>query len=315
MRFLPLLRRRLPLVASATPRRRPLAIAGLVAMVAALAACSVAAADVGSPASNVSSAFGHAGWGSTVRNVALVPGVVIGEALPAPSAPPAQPAIKRVGIQAGHWLTADAPDELASLRTSTGAEAAGYREVDLNLKIANLVADILRGKGIQVDVLPTTIPVKYQADAFVAIHSDADGSAARGFKIARNGRSLIPAQDDALMQSLYSAYGKITGLPTSDAITSAMRYYYAFSAARREHTVADNTPAAIVEMGYLTNSRDRNLMLDSSDVVANGIAQGILDFLNSGSSSAGQQAPGYGQQPASPAPRSPIYGLMNPAKT
>jgi N-acetylmuramoyl-L-alanine amidase len=187
---------------------------------------------------------------------------------------------KRVGIQAGHWQTADAPAELASLRSATGASAGGYNEVDLNVKIAKQVAAILEQQGIQVDLLPTTVPVKYQADAFVSLHSDAAGSTAHGFKAARSSRSLIPTKDDALVNSLYSKYGEVTGLPTNGAITTNMTGYYAFYTTKRQYTVAATTPSAIIEMGFLTNTSDRKLMVNQSDTVAQGIAQGIMDFLS-----------------------------------
>ena len=188
---------------------------------------------------------------------------------------------KRVGLQVGHWQCADLPSELASLRSSTGASSGGYREVDLNLKVAQLVADILRQQGIQVDVLPATIPVKYKADAFVAIHADANASSRpRGFKAARSPRSLIPAKDDALVAALYDEYIAATGFPRSTAITNNMLYYYAFASSRIQHSVDGATPAAIVETGYLTNPTDRALMLNSTDVVASGIARGIMRFLS-----------------------------------
>lgn len=193
---------------------------------------------------------------------------------------PSSLAGKRVGLQVGHWKCAELPAPLASLRRSTGGSGGGYKEVDVNLKVAQLVADILDDYGIQVDIIPATVPPKYKADAFIAIHADANRSSGpRGFKAARSGRSSIPATDDALVKALYAEYLDATGLPRSSAITNDMLYYYAFSG-QGTYTVASTTPAAIVEMGYLTNPKDRDLMVNSTDVVASGIARGILRFLN-----------------------------------
>ncbi len=187
---------------------------------------------------------------------------------------------KRVGLQVGHWQCADLPSELASLRSSTGGSGGGYREVDLNLKVAQSVADILQQQGIQVDVMPATVPVKYKADAFVAIHADANASSRpRGFKAARSPRSSIPTQDDALVASLYAEYASATGFPRSTAITNNMLYYYAFASSRIDHTVDALTPAAIIEIGYLTNPTDRAFIVNSTNVVAAGVARGILQFL------------------------------------
>jgi N-acetylmuramoyl-L-alanine amidase len=187
----------------------------------------------------------------------------------------------RVGIQAGHWKAASAPDELASLRTATGASSAGVREVDMNLKVAQQVKVILESHGVQVDLLSTALPVKYQADAFVAIHADANGSTAvNGFKAASGSNSATKQQDQALVQDLYSEYTTTTGMPTDDSFTDNMYYYYAFNASNRQHTVAPTTPAAIVEMGFLTNRGDRDMIVNHSDVIAQGIAQGIMDYLS-----------------------------------
>jgi N-acetylmuramoyl-L-alanine amidase len=155
------------------------------------------------------------------------------------------------------------------------------REVDVNLKVARLVAQILQQQGAQVDVIPSTVPVQYKADAFVAIHADANNSSApNGFKAARASRSAQPAVDDALVEALYAEYLPVSGMPRSSAITSAMLYYYAFAGGNASHTVAPTTPAAIVEMGYLTNTSDRAFINNKPDVVAGAIAAGIVRFLD-----------------------------------
>ena len=59
-----------------------------------------------------------------------------------------------------------------------------------------------------------------------------------------------------------------------------MRGYYAFNYRRYAHSVAKTTPAAIVEMGFLTNPDDRTLLTQSPDLVAIGIANGIIRYLN-----------------------------------
>jgi hypothetical protein len=59
-----------------------------------------------------------------------------------------------------------------------------------------------------------------------------------------------------------------------------MRGYYAFNYRRYAHAVAKTTPATIVEMGFLTNPDDRGLLLGQPDLVAIGIANGIVRYLN-----------------------------------
>src|SRR5579859_5337962 len=60
----------------------------------------------------------------------------------------------RVGIQAGHWKIEQAPDEMVRLRGDTGTRWGPLREVDVNLRIAELTADLLRSAGVTVDLLP-----------------------------------------------------------------------------------------------------------------------------------------------------------------
>src|SRR4051812_32733006 len=59
----------------------------------------------------------------------------------------------RVGLQAGHWLAAEMPDELARFRTQTGTQGGGVAEWELNLDIARRAAALLEEQGIDVDVL------------------------------------------------------------------------------------------------------------------------------------------------------------------
>ncbi|HEX2914900.1 MAG TPA: N-acetylmuramoyl-L-alanine amidase [Chloroflexia bacterium] len=188
----------------------------------------------------------------------------------------------KVGIQAGHWLIASLPDELASLRSQTGGSGGGVSEVDFNLDVARRVAALLKAKGIEVDLLPATVPVNYTADAFVAIHADAvtGGGGPGGFKLARSRFSPIPFTDDALMNSIYSTYGKATAMRRDDNITRNMTGYYAFNNRRRNYAVSKVTPAVIIETGYLTNSNDVSYMISHKDQIAGGIADGILNFLN-----------------------------------
>ncbi len=59
-----------------------------------------------------------------------------------------------------------------------------------------------------------------------------------------------------------------------------MRGYYAFNYRRYAHTVARTTPAVIVEMGFLTNPDDRALLTEQPDLIAAGLANGIIRYLN-----------------------------------
>jgi N-acetylmuramoyl-L-alanine amidase len=193
--------------------------------------------------------------------------------------PPAiVPGPRRVAIQAGHWKVEEAPDEFPNLRFQFGGSVAGVDEVAVTLDIADRVAVILRAKGILVDVLPATIPPSYVADAFVSLHADDDGfGSATGFKVAHG--FYRGQYDDALVDSLTSEYGAATGLPININITDDMTDYYAFAWFRYEHALAPHTPAAIIEMAYLSNTDDRAMLTDEPGVIAQGVANGVLRFL------------------------------------
>jgi len=193
--------------------------------------------------------------------------------------PPIVMGARRVAIQAGHWKTDEAPDEFPNLRFQFGSSIAGIDEVNVNLDIAHRIAVILRAKGIIVDVLPATIPPSYVADAFVSLHADDDGGfgTATGFKIA-HGFYRGP-YDNALVDALAKEYAAATGLSLNEHVTDDMTDYYAFAWFRYEHALAPHTPAAIIEMGYLSHEVDRALLTDEANVVALGLANGILRFL------------------------------------
>lgn len=218
-------------------------------------------------------------WGEGAVSPAISTGAKP-NATPVAIATPAPPIKARVGLQVGHWESEEFPDELGILRTEHGATAGGYNEVDINYAIAQQVADLLRARGITVDILPATVPSGYTADAFIAIHSDYNNSPTmNGFKLARFRDSAIPARDDALLNAITVDYGAATGQPRDGYITRAMTGYYAFNSADFQHTIAPQTPGVIIELGFLTNPTDRILLTERQATVATGLAAGIIRFL------------------------------------
>lgn len=185
-----------------------------------------------------------------------------------------------IALQAGHWQSGDHPDEFAWLRTSTGASAGGVREVDLNVDIAHRAAEYLRSWGNEAYVLPAKVPPGYKADVFVSIHGDGHANrSARGFKVATYWRDWVAT--DALVREIIDEYARQTGLPEDWRITDNMRGYYAFNSGLYEHTISEDTPGAIVEMGFISNATDRGFLISNRDLVARAIALGIARFLGS----------------------------------
>ena len=191
------------------------------------------------------------------------------------SAPPA-----RIGLQVGHWRANELPAELSRLRTATGGSGGGVREVDVNLQVTRKVAERLRELGHTVDVLPATVPPKYQADLFVAVHADAtSSSSARGFKLARGRNSRLGAIEDRVIALVRAEYARATGMPWSRSITLNMTGYYAFASGRFSYTIAPTTPGVILEMGYLTNATDRAILTGGQDRIVEGVVDGLQRYL------------------------------------
>jgi N-acetylmuramoyl-L-alanine amidase len=187
---------------------------------------------------------------------------------------------RRVGIQVGHWMTDNVPPELQRLDSATGASWDGINEVDINLDIAQRVAALLKSQGLAVDILPTTIPAGYVADAFVALHADSDGVGYKsGFKIAHAVRR--GPYEDQFQRDLTDEYAAATGLSYDAAgVTRNMTNYYGLSWSRYRSATSPFTPSLVLEMGFLSNDDDRALMIEDADTVAEGIANGILRFLS-----------------------------------
>lgn len=184
---------------------------------------------------------------------------------PTPTATPT-PGPLPIGIVAGHWGDNNDP----------GAVCDGWlREVDVNLAVAQRVVEALRRKGYPVDLLKEFDPrlEGYRARALVSIHADAClYPEATGFKVARVEESAIPHVEDYLVACLVRRYGARTGLPFHEgSVTPDMTQYHTF------YEIDPNTPGAIIEIGFLL--ADRELLLHRQDLVAQGIVEGILCFL------------------------------------
>jgi len=185
----------------------------------------------------------------------------------------------RVGLQVGHLNSSELPEELKRLRNNGGATAGGYTEVEVNQIIATKIGEVLNKQGIEVDILPATVPPNYWADVFIAIHADGStDTGTSGFKIASPWRDLTNKADQ-LVQQLESAYQEKTKLKIDPNITRNMRGYYAFSWWRYNHAIHPMTTAAIVETGFLTNWSDRQMLTQNPDLPAEALGQGIVSFL------------------------------------
>lgn len=186
----------------------------------------------------------------------------------------------RVGIQVGHWQRSNLPEELSGLAYNSGAVVSGFSEEEVMYEIAVLVKASLEAAGIVVDLLPVTIPVDYQASAFITLHADgSNDTSISGYKTATP-RTDFSGKAQALKEALDQSYEGVTGLEEDFAVTRRMTGYYAFNWRRYNHAIHPQTPAVIVETGFLSNVSDRNLLVNSPELAAKGISEGVLKFLN-----------------------------------
>src|SRR5690606_30523285 len=151
----------------------------------------------------------------------------------------------RVGLQVGHLEAVEQPDELAELRYSTGAHWDGVDEVEVNLAIVTALADRLRERGLVVDVLPATVPPRYRADLLLSAHA------------------VPPRNPDEQLLKLHLDRAVLGGTGVADDdrnVTGDMMQYYGFNHGRYRHAAHPRTPAVLVELGYLSNARDRELL-------------------------------------------------------
>ena len=184
----------------------------------------------------------------------------------------------RVGVQIGHLHAPDHPEEHARLRVSTGGEAHGWTELEINLAVADVLADILAEHGVAVDLLPASVPPRYRADVLVSLHADSsDDPERRGYKSAHFEPARTP-QERALKALVDRSYLAATALPDDhENVSGNMLWYYAFDP-RYHHSVAPVTPSLLVEMGYISNRSDL-AVLTRPEVPAAAIAEGLIAYL------------------------------------
>ena len=184
-------------------------------------------------------------------------------AVPAPSLT-VTPHTPRIGIIAGH-----------SGSDSGAICADGLQDVDVNRDIARRVVALLAQRGWTVDLLDE-FDVRlndYQADALLSIHADSCNVPGKsGFKITRAEAGFHTPSADVLVDCLIRHYAARTGLEFDPyTITYDMTRYHAY------YEIDRNTPAAIIEAGFMLD--DRELLTQHPDVVALGIADGFVCFI------------------------------------
>jgi N-acetylmuramoyl-L-alanine amidase len=178
----------------------------------------------------------------------------------------------RIGIVAGH----NGNDSGAVCLDENGQ--VDLKEADVNLEIAELVQKSLVGQGFQVDLLNEfdTRLNGYRAVALISIHNDSCeyvNDEATGFKVASSLETRDVNRAQRLTACLVDRYQNATRMTFhAGSITADMREYHAFS------EIDPNTITAIIETGFLY--LDREILTNETELVASGVTQGIMCFIN-----------------------------------
>ncbi len=207
------------------------------------------------------------GESTTITNWQISPVIPLPTQAPTLIATPTTHNRPLVGIVSGHWGN-----------DSGSVCPDGLTEAEINQTIATLVQKQLVEVGYDVDLLKEFDPrlSGYKALALVSIHADSCdyiNEQATGYKVAAALASPNPEQATRLTACLRARYAQATGLSLhSTSVTGDMTNYHAFN------EIDPETTAAIIETGFL--NLDRQFLTEQPQVAAQGIANGILCFLN-----------------------------------
>lgn len=164
-----------------------------------------------------------------------------------------------------------------------GASGNGLKEQDITFSIAHKLANKLKNYGIEViETRPTKetnlgydtnsslqarcdIANKANADYFISIHCNAGDSKANGtetfaYKPNTVGEKLAKVVNTALVNEI-----KTTNRGVKFADFKVLR--------------STTMPAILIEVGFITNYNDANILKNKQDDIVNGILKGILNFL------------------------------------
>ncbi len=159
-----------------------------------------------------------------------------------------------------------------------GALGNGLKEKDINLSVTLKVGNILKNHGVNVGYSRTTDVFleladraskanNFGADVFVSIHCNAfDDPSAKGVETysypgSTSGARLSKAIQDSIISS--GVYTVNRGTKTAN-----------FAVLR-----LTRMPAALVELAFITNSQDANILKTRQDDLAVAVAKGVLNNL------------------------------------
>ncbi len=169
---------------------------------------------------------------------------------------------------------------------NAGAEGNGLREQDLVYRIGQELASLLRANGnFEVRLSRPTADTQlgnsnaeslrqrvadannWGADYFISLHTNAAAPSATGVEAFAYSE---PSAAFELGEDILEELSAITGLRNRGMAVRSGLYVLRKT----------NMPAVLVELGFITNPRDAELMLNRPELFAEGVYEGILDYLD-----------------------------------
>ena len=171
------------------------------------------------------------------------------------------------------------------MNPNAGSEGNGFREQDIVYTIGQLTAESLRGYGFDVRLSRPTPDTQlgtsnatslaarvndantWGADYFISLHTNAStiesASGSEAF-VYRRGSTA-----EALAENILTQLNYATGLTNRGVIARPGLYVLRKT----------KMPATLVELGFITNHADAELMAYSPQLFAAGVTNGILAYL------------------------------------
>lgn len=168
---------------------------------------------------------------------------------------------------------------------NAGAEGSGFREQDLTYQIGRLTADLLnadpRFEARLSRPTPETVLGTTNAESLAARVRDANTWGANYFISLHANASTIPTASgtegyvyslnspaEPFAESIVEGISEATGIPDRGVFPRPSLYVLRRTA----------MPATLIEMGFITNQAEAELMAYSPQLFAQGIYEGILDY-------------------------------------
>ena len=158
---------------------------------------------------------------------------------------------------------------------SVGSSGFGVTERSVIESVVTQLKSKLLQSGCTVVVRNGTQLVREEADLFLAPHCDGNvKSEPRGFGvyIPKLQTGIYKTKSQDFERILENVYAIDTGLPHKDRDNRNTDYYYGFD-------FFPKAPACLIEMGFITNRTDHDIMVLKQNLVVDGIYRAIRQFL------------------------------------